>query len=91
LGFLDIASIAITAEPRGHRGAVWLLILLIDALFQKRTVKIERDGKTYTATWRVEKGILTVSTAPGSREAPVGDSEPEDLARKVLSEMISSD
>ncbi len=72
-------------------GGAWLLTLTIDALSQKGTVKVEREGKTYTATWWVEKGILTVSRAPGSREAPVGDSEPEDLARKVLSEMISSD
>ena len=72
-------------------GGAWLLTLIFDALSQKGTVKVERDGKTYTATWWVEKGILTVSRAPGSREAPVRDSEPEDLARKVLSKMISSD
>jgi hypothetical protein len=71
-------------------GGGWVLLQIVDALSQKGMVEIERNGKKYTATWWVEKGILTVSTTPGSREAPIRDSKPEDLARRMLSEMISS-
>lgn len=51
---------------------------------------IERSDATYTATYRIEKGIITVSTAFGTKATQLGSSPPEVLARSILGEMISN-
>lgn len=53
-------------------------------------VTLERNGKTYTATYRVEKRMITVSTAFGRKSTQLGSSPPEILARITLGEMIDA-
>ncbi len=54
------------------------------------TVTVAHQGKTYMATWHVEKGVITVSTASGRKSTQLGDSPPESLARMMLREAINA-
>jgi hypothetical protein len=54
----------------------------------KREVSIEYKGKTYNATYTVEKGIITVSTLYGKKATQVGGSPPESLARIMIRELV---
>ncbi len=54
------------------------------------TVTVEHQGKPYTATWRVEADVITVSTASGSKSTQLDDLFPESLARMMLWEAISA-
>ena len=54
------------------------------------TVTVEHQGKPYTASWRVEKGVITVSTDSGSQSFQLGDSPPESLARMMLRAAINA-
>jgi hypothetical protein len=53
-----------------------------------REVSIEREGKTYRATYTVEKRMVRVSTAHGSKVTQLGNSAPESLALVLLLELI---
>ena len=53
--------------------------------------RVERNGVVYTASWKVEKAILTVSSLlMGSKSSPLAKNvtRPELLANTVLAEMI---
>ncbi len=54
------------------------------------TVTVAHEGKSYTASWHVEKGVITVSTASGRKSTQLGDSPPESLARMMLREAINA-
>jgi hypothetical protein len=56
---------------------------------QEGVVFIDRNGKTYTATFRVENGMIEVSTGYERKTAQLGSSPPEVLARFMLGEMIN--
>lgn len=58
---------------------------------QQGVVFIDRDGKTYTATYRVQDGMIKVSTGRGSKTAKLDSPVPEVLARFILAEMIRED
>lgn len=54
------------------------------------TITVNHNGKDYSATYRIEKGVITVRTVYGSKSTQLGSSPPESLARMLLSEMIQS-
>lgn len=56
---------------------------------QQGTVTVECSGNTYKATYRIEKGMIIVSTGRGSKTTQLGSSPPETLARIILGEMIN--
>lgn len=53
------------------------------------TVTVNRNDKTYTARYRVEKGLISVSTVNGNKTTQLGSSPPETIARLLLGEMIN--
>src|SRR4051812_3700800 len=53
-------------------------------------VTIERGGKTYAATYRVEHGMVQVRTHTESRSVELGNETPEAVARRVLDEIIGA-
>jgi hypothetical protein len=46
------------------------------------------DGVTMSGTYSVEDGIITVTTALGTKSTQVADSPPEVLARIMLRELL---
>ena len=59
---------------------------------QWNNVQIEKDGKTYAGKYRVEGGIITVTydaEGGGDKSAKVGTSQPEELARRMLLEVVN--
>ena len=54
------------------------------------TITIERDGKTYTGEYRVEKGMMEVTTTAGGRKrTQLGGTPAKALAHLLLSELVS--
>jgi hypothetical protein len=53
-------------------------------------ISIEFDGKTYAATYTVERDIVTVHTAFDQKSTQVGGSPPETLAMTMLREMAQA-
>ena len=53
-------------------------------------VTIERDGKTYAATYSVEHGMVHVTTHTETRSVELGNSTPEEIARSVLDEIVGA-
>lgn len=51
-------------------------------------VTVERNGKAYSASYRLENGIITVTTSCGHKNTQLGSSQPESLALLMLGEMI---
>ena len=49
---------------------------------------IEKDGKTYSCSWRVEKMMITVSSSLGEKTMLLGASPPELLAKYILRELV---
>ena len=59
---------------------------------QWNNVQVEKDGKTYAGKYRVEGGIITVTydaDGGGDKSAKVGASKPEELARRMLLEVVN--
>lgn len=53
------------------------------------TIEITVEGKTYRGDWKLEKGLLTVSSfGLGSETTQLGRLEEEALARLLLSELV---
>jgi hypothetical protein len=50
-------------------------------------IEIETDGRRVTGTYVVEAGMITVSSASGSKTTHVGNTPTEVLARLLLSEL----
>lgn len=48
---------------------------------------VEVDGRTVRGSYRVERGIITVSSSAGSRSTEIGGSTAEQLARLLLLEL----
>lgn len=55
---------------------------------QSWPVSVELNGKTYTGTYEVDAGIVTVRTLMGSKNTQVGGSTPQTLAPLMLSELV---
>ena len=59
---------------------------------QWKTVEIERNGKRYAGKYRVEGGIITVTydgDGGAAKPAQVGNTAPEQLAKLILTELVS--
>lgn len=54
-------------------------------------VTIQRDGRTYGATFEVQGAMVVVKTHTETRSVQLGGSAPEVLARQVLDEIIDAD
>ena len=54
-------------------------------------VTVQRDGKTYAATYSVEHGMVIVKTHTETRSIELGSSAPEAVARRTLDEIIDAD
>jgi hypothetical protein len=54
-------------------------------------VTVERDGKTYGATYSVEHGMVTIKTHTETRSMELGGNAPEALAQRVVNEIIDAD
>ncbi|MFC0669448.1 hypothetical protein ACFSKY_06370 [Azotobacter chroococcum] len=52
-------------------------------------VSVEYNGKTYTATYRVEHGCITVSTLRGEKSTQLGGLTAKALAIELLIELIT--
>jgi hypothetical protein len=52
------------------------------------TVTVEIDGIIYEGTYYVQKSIVHVQSAFGSKSTPVGGSLPVTVARMLLSELV---
>ena len=55
------------------------------------TVTVERNGRTYGASFEVEHGMVQVKTHTETRSVELGNSTPEDVSRRVLNEIIDAD
>ena len=53
-------------------------------------IAIEKDGKTYRGSYRVSRGILTVTSLYGEKSTQVGGLAPEVLARILLLELVDA-
>lgn len=53
-------------------------------------VKVERGGKTYSATYTVEHGMVHVRTHTETRSIELGGDRPEVVARRVLDEILGA-
>lgn len=51
-------------------------------------VSIELEGRTYSGRYRVERGVITVSTTSGSKTTQLGRLPEEALARLLLRELV---
>ena len=53
-------------------------------------VTIERDGRTYAATYSVEGDMVHVTTHTETRSVALGGRRPEDVARHELEEIVDA-
>ena len=53
-------------------------------------VTVERDGKTYGATYSVEGDMVHVKTHTETRSVALGGKRPEEVARQQLEEIVEA-
>jgi hypothetical protein len=53
-------------------------------------VTVERDGRTYAATYAVEGDMVHVKTHTETRSVALGGGKPEDVARRELEEIVEA-
>jgi hypothetical protein len=53
-------------------------------------VTVERDGRTYAATYTVEGDMVQVKTHTETRSVALGGRKPEDVARRELEEIVEA-
>ena len=53
-------------------------------------VTLERDGKTYAATYTVEHGMVNLKTHTETRSVQLGNDTPEAVARAALREIVEA-
>jgi hypothetical protein len=56
----------------------------------RHSFTIEVDGQSYKGTYWVAGKILTVATGLGGKSKQVGTMEPEELAKKLLLELVEA-
>ncbi|HEV7448590.1 MAG TPA: hypothetical protein VGO18_38845 [Steroidobacteraceae bacterium] len=54
-------------------------------------VHIKLDGRTYSGTFAVDRGALTVTTSYGKKTAPVEKIQHEALAHRLLQELVGQE
>ena len=53
-------------------------------------VTVERDGRTYAATYTVEGDMVHVKTHTETRSVALSGKSPEDIARRELKEIVEA-
>ena len=53
-------------------------------------VTVERDGRTYAATYAVEGNMVHVTTHTETRSVALSGESPEDVARRELIEIVEA-
>jgi len=53
-------------------------------------VTVERDGRRYGATYSVRDGMLHLKTHTETRSVELGDQTPEELASRLLNEVVNA-
>ena len=61
-----------------------------DIMSTSGKVTVERDGRTYAATYTVEGGMVHVKTHTETRAVALGGNRPEDVARRELKEIVEA-
>jgi hypothetical protein len=61
-----------------------------DAMSTSGKVTVERDGKTYGATYTVEGDMVQVKTHTETRSVALGGKRPEEVARQQLEEIVEA-
>ncbi|MCX7181009.1 MAG: hypothetical protein NTX56_20335 [Proteobacteria bacterium] len=56
----------------------------------RHTFTVEVEGKLHKGTYWLAGKILTVSTGLGGKSKQVGTTEPEDLAKQLLLELVKA-
>jgi hypothetical protein len=56
----------------------------------EETLVQELDGRRYPGRYSVEKGVVSVKSAYGTRSALVGENDPEALSATLLSEILQA-
>ncbi len=57
---------------------------------QTGQITIEKDGKGYTGTWTVDRGVITVRHQEEERTTQHTGGNPEHIARMLLREIIDA-
>lgn len=52
-------------------------------------ISVTIAGRTYSATWHMEGGEVCVSSAYGSRKAPLKRARPEAVAERELRDLVA--
>jgi len=60
----------------------------MDGIPQRHPVTCEIDGKTYQGTYWIAGKIMTVATGLGGKSKQVGSLPPEELAKRLLAELV---
>ena len=73
-----------------NRSIILDLRALEKAMATSGKVTVERDGRTYAATFTVEGDMVHVKTHTETRSVALGGKNPEDIARRELKEIVEA-
>jgi hypothetical protein len=76
---------------RTSNGSIMVDLLAVEkAMATSGKVTVERDGRTYAATYTVEGDMVHVTTHTETRSVALGGKRPEDIARRELKEIVEA-
>jgi len=52
------------------------------------SVHCKMDGRTYSGIFKVDRGVMTVTTSYGKKSAPVDKSQYAVMAQKLLEDLV---
>ena len=79
------------ALKRTLNGSIILNLRAVEkAMSTSGKVTVERDGRTYAATYTVEGDMVHVKTHTETRSVALSGKSPEDIARRELKEIVEA-
>ena len=79
------------ALKRTLNGSIILDLRAVEkAMSTSGKVTVERDGRTYAATYTVEGDMVHVKTHTETRSVALSGKSPEDIARRELKEIVEA-
>ena len=79
------------ALKRALNGSIILDLRAVEkAMSTSGKVTVERDGRTYAATYTVEGDMVHVKTHTEMRSVALSGKSPEDIARRELKEIVEA-
>ena len=79
------------ALKRTLNGSIMLDLRAVEkAMSTSGKVTVERDGRTYAATYTVEGDMVHVKTHTETRSVALSGESPEDIARRELKEIVEA-